>query len=115
MKISEAKGMDLVSVRFRKPGHKGETWYVTVSGRGGGPYLGHPPYFDPKIPATFIADVTQTFTGKYHTYVIKEFVEKKRITRRNEHPIAVYRRLFKKAVEYCNKHGFVVADPRWKK
>lgn len=103
------------SVRFRKPGHKGETWHVTVSGRGGGPYLKDEPYFDPKIPATFVADVSQVVTGRYRVYLLAEFVKKVRIKRRGEHPKKVYAVLFKKASDYCRKHGFVNVDPRWKK
>lgn len=112
---SKSAILPYTSVRFRKPGHKGETWHVTVSGRGGGPYLGHPPYFDPKIPATFVADVTQTVTGRYRVYILAEFVKKVKIKHRGEHPSRVYAELFKKASEYCRKHGFVNVDSRWKK
>jgi hypothetical protein len=108
-------GTDYCSVRFRKPGHKGETWYVTVSGRGGGPYLGHEPYFDPSIPATFKADVTQHVTGRYHVYTMAEFTKKAKITRENKHPKAVYAALWKQAVAFCTKNGYVNVDPRWKK
>jgi len=107
--------MSYVSVRFRKPGHKGETWYVTVSGRGGGPYLKDEPYFDPKIPATFVADVTQVIAGQYHTYIVAEFTKTAKIKKRGEHPKAVYAALFKQAVAFCKKHGYVNVDPRWKK
>lgn len=112
--LSSPKKPEYTSVRFRKPGHKGETWHVTVSGRGGGPYLTREPYFDPSIPATFVADVMQSVTGRYRIHTMAEFVKKKKIAKRGEQPPAVYAALFKQAVAFCKQHGYVNVDPRWK-
>jgi hypothetical protein len=113
MKIITKKGMSYTMVRFRKPGHKGETWYVSVHGCGGGPYTKDG--YDSSIPARFTSSVTQRVTGRYHVYTLAEFEKTARVSRNHEHPEHVYKILFKKAVDFCKKHGYVNVDPRWKK
>lgn len=99
-------------VKFRKPGHKGETWYVSVHKMGGGPHTKDG--IDLRIPATFKAEVTQHVSGRYAVYGLAEFTEKAKLKDIRAFPPAVMKRLFKKAEAFCNKHGFVNVDVRWK-
>lgn len=114
MKIGDGKvTMPYTSVRFRKPGHKGETWYVSVHKYGGVPHTKNG--IDLRIPARFASNVTQHVTGRYHIYTLFEAEEKVKLKHIDDFPPAVMKRLFKKAEAYCHKHGYVLADSRWKK
>jgi hypothetical protein len=108
------KGMDYTMVKFRNPAKKGETWNVSVHGKGGGPHTesGH---YDPTIPMTFESQVVQTIRGQYHTYVLVTYQEKAlRPDPSAPFPKMVMKRLFNRAAAYCKRHGFVNVDPRWK-
>jgi hypothetical protein len=109
---SKNTGTDFTMVRFRKPGHKGETWYVSVNRMGGGPYTKDG--INLKIPATFTAEVTQHVANRYAVYSLAEFSEKILLKDIHEHPLPIRKRLFKKAEAFCTKHGYVNVDPRWK-
>jgi hypothetical protein len=101
------------SVRFRKPGHKGETWYVSVHKMGGGPYTAKG--IDLSIPTTFRVDVLQQVVKRYRVYTLFEATEKIKLQKLGDFPLPIQKRLFKKAEAFCNAHGYVNADSRWKK
>lgn len=111
-KIGKVTGGNYTSVRFRKPGHKGETWHVSVFRRGGGPYTKDG--IDLRIPATFAAEVSQIVSGRYHVYTLAEFEKKVKLKDIHEFRPSTMKALFKQAEAFCNKHGYVNVDPRWK-
>jgi len=110
--LPSAKKPDYTMVRFRKPGHKGETWYVNINKMGGGPHQKNG--INLNIPATFKGEVTQHVTGRYAIYTLAEFVEHVKLKDIKEFPPEILKSLFMQAVAFCNKHGFVNVDPRWK-
>jgi len=112
MILPTPKKPEYTSVRFRKPGHKGETWYVSVHKMGGGPHTKDG--VDLRIPARFRADVLQTMTGRYHVYTLADFEEFVKLKKIDDFPPAVMKRLYKKCEAFCNKNGYVNVDPRWK-
>lgn len=108
------KGTDYTMVKFRNPAKKGETWYISVHGLGGGPWTGNG--YDPSIPQTFESEVTQHIRGRYEVYSLVKYNEKAiRKSPDAPFPKMVMKRLFNRAAAYCARRGFVNVDPRWKK
>jgi len=109
-------GWDYSGVRFRKPGLKGITLLISVTKMGGGPY--HKNWasegVDMKIPTRFEATVMKKVANQYGIETVAEFEKKVVLKKLDDYPVKVLHELFKKAESFCNKHGFVNVDPRWK-